>query len=390
MHTPLMSVTTLTPFMMPYSCQIKIGRSNEITPFVSTVTPTAPFGNLLSSWPETANHSHPALAHHQDQLLPTMSPTMLHLSLARSTRQSYHTGIKRFIRFCRTQHVCPLPATSRTATYFATALHEQGMAPATICLYLSAVSACHRENGITDPSKDNPLLTLVKRGTTRANKCLHDQRPPLTYTILRHLIRNLKADQHLKKLDCVMLSAVFSLAFHGLLRVSEYTVPSDKAFKPQRLATLSDIQWHSQHFTLFLKQSKTDQQSRGTTINFCKLTKPTCTYHNMAAYIALASHKDLVITPLFCFSSGRSLTRLRLLKHLCRQLQRAPISIAHIASELAVQLQHQRLAPHRQPFSKWADGVARHTGATFVHPRRYQPWDPRKQWAVPQPQQHRN
>ena len=78
MHTPLMSVTTLPPFMMPYSCQIKIGSSNEITPFVSTIpfTPTTPFGNLPSSWPETSNHSHPALAYHQDQLLPTMSPTM--------------------------------------------------------------------------------------------------------------------------------------------------------------------------------------------------------------------------------------------------------------------------------------------------------------------------
>ena len=85
------------------------------------------------------------------------------------------------------------------------------------------------------------MLTLVKRGATRASKCLRDQRPPITYTILRHLIRNLKGDQHLRKLDRVMLSAAFSLAFHGLLRVSEYTVPSDKAFKPQQLATLSDI-----------------------------------------------------------------------------------------------------------------------------------------------------
>ena len=78
--------------------------------------------------------------------------------------------IKRFIRFCKTQHVRPLPATSRTATYFATALHKQGMAPATIFLYLSAVSACHQENGFADPCKDNPLLTLVKRGVTRSSK----------------------------------------------------------------------------------------------------------------------------------------------------------------------------------------------------------------------------
>ena len=248
---------------------------------------------------------------------------MLHLSLARSTRQSYHTGIKRFIRFCKTQHVRPLPATSRTVTYFATALHKQRMAPATIRLYLSAVSACHRENGFADPCKDNPLLTLVKRGVTRSSKRLPDQRQPITSTILRHLIHQLKSDQHLRKPDRAMLSAAFCLAFYGLLRVSEYTAPSDKAFISRVHATLSDIQWHSQHFTFILKRSKTDQQGKGTMISFCKLTKSTCPYHSMATYIALAPPKDPHTTPLFCFSNGRPLTRFRLLKHLRRQLQRA-------------------------------------------------------------------
>jgi len=64
------------------------------------------------------------------------------------------------------------------------------------------------------------------------------------------------------------------------------------------------FQWHSQHFTLFLKPSKTDQQDRGTTIKSCKLTESTCLYHSMATYIALASHKDPYTTPLFCFSNG--------------------------------------------------------------------------------------
>ena len=120
-----------------------------------------------------------------------------------------------------------------------------------------------------------------------------------------------------------MLSAAFCLAFYGLLRVSEYTAPSDKAFISQVHATLSDIQWHSQHFTFVLKRSKTDQQGKGTMISFCKLTKSTCPYHSMATDIALAPPKDPHTTPLFCFSNGRPLTRFRLLKRLRRQLQRA-------------------------------------------------------------------
>ena len=137
-----------------------------------------------------------------------------------------------------------------------------------------------------------------------------------------------------------MLSAAFCLAFHGLLRVSECTAPSaDKAFMPRLHATLSDIQWHSQHFTLFLKLSKTDQQGKGTTISFCKLTKSTCPYYSKATYIALASPKDPYTTPLFCFSSGRPLTTLRLLKHLVASSSEqaiTPIGITH------TQLQNRR------------------------------------------------
>ena len=63
------------------------------------------------------------------------------------------------------------------------------------------------------------------------------------------------------------------------------------------------------------------------------------------------------------------------------------ISITHTASDLAVQLQRQRLVPHREPFSSRADGVARHTDAASAHARKYQPCaNPRQQQAAPQPQ----
>jgi len=94
-------------------------------------------------------------------------------------------------------------------------------------------------------------------------------------------------------------------------------------FRPQLHVTLSNIQWHSQHFTRLKPSKLTSRAARGTTINFCKLTKLTCLYHSMATYIALASPKDPYTTPLFCFSNGRPLTRLRLLKHLRRQLKQA-------------------------------------------------------------------
>jgi len=106
-------------------------------------------------------------------------------------------------------------------------------------------------------------------------------------------------------------------------------------------------------------------------INFCKLTKLTCPYHSMATYIALASPKDTYTTPLFCFSNGRPLTRLRLLKHIHRQLKQAGyqphwynthsfrIGDATSAAEAGVSQATIQLL---------VDGVASHTGATSALP----------------------
>ena len=136
------------------------------------------------------------------------------------------------------------------------------------------------------PLHNNPLLTLVV-WCDQVKQAPSRPMPPITGTILRHLICQLKSNQHLWKPDRAMLSAAFCLAFHGLLQVSENTAPSNKAFIPRLHATLSDTQWHSQHFTFFLKRSKTDQWGKGTVISFCKLTKSTCPYHSMATYVHL-------------------------------------------------------------------------------------------------------
>ena len=78
---------------------------------------------------------------------------LLHLSVARSTRQSYHTGIMHCICFYRTQHIRLLPATSCTAAYFATALLslEWPQQPyAYTCLLLVHVT---RRKGSQTPAK---------------------------------------------------------------------------------------------------------------------------------------------------------------------------------------------------------------------------------------------
>ena len=93
----------------------------------------------------------------------------------------------------------------------------------------------------------------------------------------------------------------------------------------------------------------------------------TCPYHDMATYIALVSHKDPYTTPLFCFSNGCLLTTLRLLKHLHCQLQWAgyhPHRYNTHSFQIGGATSAAEAGPYKQPFSSWADGIARHTSTT--------------------------
>ena len=120
-----------------------------------------------------------------------------------------------------------------------------------------------------------------------------------------------------------MLAAAFCLAFHGLLRVSEYTSPSARLFRPRLHATVGDLQWSHSSYTFHLKRSKTDQCGHGTTITLYKCSGLTCPYRSMAQYLAHTDTKAPHTTPLFHFADGHPLTRRTLLKHLRRLLQRA-------------------------------------------------------------------
>ena len=98
MHTPLMSMTTLTPFMMPYSCQIKIGSSNEITPFVSTVHADRP---VRESAQQLAGDCKTLTFHLGPPPRPTASNNVTHDASGTEICEPYNVGSFRL-------PVCPL------------------------------------------------------------------------------------------------------------------------------------------------------------------------------------------------------------------------------------------------------------------------------------------
>ena len=157
------------------------------------------------------------------------------------------------------------------------------------CTQLQAVGSFHRQHGLPDPTRHNHRLKLVLRGATRVhslNKTVDGhKRHPITHKLLAMLLGRLKKSQSYNKQDKRMLSAAFTLAFYGFLRISEFTSPSHKRFNPHIHPTTSDISWSMNYFYYKLKRSKTDQLHRGQTIYLPCSRRPTCPYTAMKTYL---------------------------------------------------------------------------------------------------------
>ena len=221
--------------------------------------------------------------------------------------------------YCSHYNVTSLPASKLTVTYFAVSL-SRNLAPSTIRVYTAAIRAAHRENALPDPTHRNPQLSLVLRAIRRRRlPNLRKQCEPITPRLLAQMLRYLRHSPSLCGHDQRMLSAAFTLAFHGFLRVSKFTMPPHTRFNPRFHPATSHVAHHRRYFTFFIPRSKTDQFHRGHTIRISRSTRPSiCPVRHMRAYMRTMHPTP---GPLFTFRDNRPLTRRRCLQYLRRSLK---------------------------------------------------------------------
>ena len=143
--------------------------------------------------------------------------------------------------------------------YFAVSLSNT-LSPSTIQVYIAAVGAANRERGLPDPTHRNTTLKLVMRGIRRQYIPFSPrQRQPITPHILSKMLRALTHCRELTSFDRRMLSAAFTLAFHGYLRVGEFTIPAGARFNPRFHPTTKHVTIYRNHYTFLISHSKTDQ-----------------------------------------------------------------------------------------------------------------------------------
>ena len=247
-------------------------------------------------------------------------------ALAPASRRSYSSAQQRYLTFCTTFRLPPLPAVEHRLCQFASYLAVDKLAHSTIQNYLSAVRHMQIASGLPDPEIANmPKLEGVMKGikTTQAQE-QHSKltRLPITPNILRAMGTVWEARGATP--DHMMLWAAVTLCFFGFLRSGEVTVPSDTTFDDKVHLTVDDISVNDTTnplwLKLHLKASKTDPYRRGVDIVVGRTNTKLCPMAAVLAYLAI---RDSSPGFLFKCQDGRLLTKSRFVNQVREALKEA-------------------------------------------------------------------
>lgn len=254
-------------------------------------------------------------------------------ALAPSTRRSYHSAHLRYIEFCTSLNLSPLPIIQSHLCQFVSQLAAEGLAHRSIKSYLSALRYLQIELLGTDPNINGMLvLSYVLQGIKRNQASSGSYSPRSRLPITSNVMRALKRGWELNGVtfNNTMLWAAACCCFFGFLRSGEATVPSQSAYDPSVHLSLADVsvdsQTNPQTVILRIKASKTDQYRIGVNIFFGRTNNDLCP---VAAVLSYISRRGTTDGPLFHFENGSPLTRDAFVKEVRSALRLAGVDAEH-------------------------------------------------------------
>ena len=234
----------------------------------------------------------------------------LQTGLAKSSRLTYAAGQRRYIHFCTSAKIKPIPTLECALMLFTTHLAASNVSHGTIKVYLSAVRHLHICRGLHNHFKQQltPRLLLILKGIKKRQGNGSSQRKCLPITIqllgkIRHVLS--KEPSYFN----TTLWAMCCLAFFGFLRVGEFTIPTESSYSPSHHLSLQDISVDSRTnpclLQLLLKQSKTDPFRHGAKVYIGAMDTTICPIRAVLAYLAKRSSCP---GPLFITEDGKGWT----------------------------------------------------------------------------------
>ena len=137
--------------------------------------------------------------------------------IRKSTKKSYNTAHKVFLKFCKVFALQPLPTSEKTLLTFTAYLSKKGLSPGAINVYLSAVRNLNVINGYQVTPHRAPRVKLALKAV-KDSACEPVQKAPITLQELRVMWKVVQT-----ACNTHMWQALLCLAFFGGLRCAEYT-----------------------------------------------------------------------------------------------------------------------------------------------------------------------
>ena len=243
--------------------------------------------------------------------------------LASSTRNSYASGQRKFLEFCKIHPSgSPCPVDEWTLCLFMTFLAKT-VQYSTIKVYLSAVRSLHIDQGFPDPLVDCLRLRRVLWGVQRTQGDASSQRLPITDDVLVIIFKVLNVNMP----DHCMFWVACCQAYFGFLRSAEVAIPNLASYLPSIHLGVADTAVDSASspscLRIRIKASKTDPFRKGCFVHIGRGTYPLCALQSLLSYLTIRGNGP---GPLFLFQDGRPLSRSLLTAWLRRILASAGIS----------------------------------------------------------------
>lgn len=178
---------------------------------------------------------------------------------------------------------------------------EKGMSGRSITTYLAGVNYFHMLQGFPDLNQLF-IVTKVLEGCRRG-RVTFDKRAPLTKSVLLDICDKLPIVCY-DVYEAKLFSALFTLAYFGLFRVSELTVSTPL----QTTLQISDVSFcrNGQAVVICLRHYKTNQKGKPVFIKLPEQKGDICPVRNLREFLEL---RPKCYALLFCHKNGTVVTR---------------------------------------------------------------------------------
>jgi hypothetical protein len=218
--------------------------------------------------------------------------------LAASTRFNYSHPQRQFLEFCRRYHLDPFKPSEELYCLFAVHEAMRNVAASTISQYLSAVQSFYVDLGIPPPDREqmrrmHRVLNGIKR--LQASMRLSEGKPRMPITA--GVLLKFRSHLHLDTERDATLWSIFTTAFFGLLRPSEFSVRLRNGEPISAPLLVGCARWDEQRqaIDICLMWDKTHQPGRSQPppiICLYRIGGPLCPVEAMNAMLTLRARRE--------------------------------------------------------------------------------------------------